>query len=257
MLRRRYVTETFCYRDVLYGDILLRRRFVWKRFVCAPVQGFPITLSGIKNKACIRALTEVLDWLTSVSVFKDRDLVASRALFRKLVLMTGLPDASVQPGSSETSGSSGSHDVLPNDFDAKSYSIFLSQPAFIASNIDAISEDNETELMNELVLELNTNFMTDLAELTSGEPGAKERDLVTGHGYRYIVLGGSHAGQLAGSLDDLGLNVVDLSTPGWTVLEKHVEKVAAELQAELDKECDLTTIIVYQIFDNSVFHGQA
>jgi hypothetical protein len=34
--RRRFVTETFCYGDVLYGDVLPRRRFVWRRFVCAP-----------------------------------------------------------------------------------------------------------------------------------------------------------------------------------------------------------------------------
>jgi hypothetical protein len=37
--RRRFVTETFCFGDVLlqetfcYGDVLLRRRFVWRRFV--------------------------------------------------------------------------------------------------------------------------------------------------------------------------------------------------------------------------------
>jgi hypothetical protein len=30
--------ETFCYGDVLYGDVLSRRRFVWRRFVCAPNQ---------------------------------------------------------------------------------------------------------------------------------------------------------------------------------------------------------------------------
>jgi hypothetical protein len=46
-LRRRFVAETFCYRrgsvtetlcygDVLYGDVLSRRHFVWRRFVCAP-----------------------------------------------------------------------------------------------------------------------------------------------------------------------------------------------------------------------------
>jgi hypothetical protein len=36
LLRRHYVTETLCYRDVLYGDVLSRRRFVRRRFVCVP-----------------------------------------------------------------------------------------------------------------------------------------------------------------------------------------------------------------------------
>jgi hypothetical protein len=37
--RRRFVTETFCYRrrfvkeTFCRGDVLLRRRFVWRRFV--------------------------------------------------------------------------------------------------------------------------------------------------------------------------------------------------------------------------------
>jgi hypothetical protein len=39
LIRRRFVTETFCSRDVVlqetlcYGDVLLRRCFVWRRFV--------------------------------------------------------------------------------------------------------------------------------------------------------------------------------------------------------------------------------
>ncbi len=35
LLRRRFVTETFCYGDVLLGDFLSRRRFVRRRVVCA------------------------------------------------------------------------------------------------------------------------------------------------------------------------------------------------------------------------------
>jgi hypothetical protein len=37
--RRRCVTETFCNGDVLYGDVLSRRHFVRRRFVCAPEIG--------------------------------------------------------------------------------------------------------------------------------------------------------------------------------------------------------------------------
>ena len=33
--RRPFVKETFCYGDLLCGDVLSRRRFVRRRFVCA------------------------------------------------------------------------------------------------------------------------------------------------------------------------------------------------------------------------------
>jgi hypothetical protein len=35
LLRRRFVEETFCYEDVLLGDVLSRRRCLRRRFVCA------------------------------------------------------------------------------------------------------------------------------------------------------------------------------------------------------------------------------
>jgi hypothetical protein len=36
--RRRSVTKMLCYGDVLNGDVLSRRRFVQKRFLCAPLK---------------------------------------------------------------------------------------------------------------------------------------------------------------------------------------------------------------------------
>jgi hypothetical protein len=38
LLRRRFVTETFCRGDVLLGDVLSRRRFVRRPFVCASLR---------------------------------------------------------------------------------------------------------------------------------------------------------------------------------------------------------------------------
>jgi hypothetical protein len=46
LLRRHFVTKTFCYGDVLLGDFLSRRRFVRRRFVCA--SKFPIVCIQIQ-----------------------------------------------------------------------------------------------------------------------------------------------------------------------------------------------------------------
>jgi hypothetical protein len=67
------------------------------------VHGFPIPLSGITDRSCIRELVDTLDWLASVSVSSCRDVVASRSLFRKLLLGSGSPEASDQSGLSVTS----------------------------------------------------------------------------------------------------------------------------------------------------------
>jgi hypothetical protein len=39
------------------------------------VHGFPIPTCGINDTGCIRSLTDILDWLASVTVNTNRDLV--------------------------------------------------------------------------------------------------------------------------------------------------------------------------------------
>jgi hypothetical protein len=51
LLRRRFVTETFCRGDVLLGDVLSRRRFVRRPFVCASLYHF-------KRQQCVAHLLQ-------------------------------------------------------------------------------------------------------------------------------------------------------------------------------------------------------
>jgi hypothetical protein len=207
------------------------------------VHGFPIPLCGINDKACIRALTDTVGWLTQVSVNNNGDVVATRNLFKKLVLEAGSPEAPADTGWSVTpvSSDTGSHAApaefrfeLPNDLEGKTKSIFLSAPSFVPDKIEPLSEAIESELLNELILELNTKFLTDLAPLTS-EPGYTSHDENSPSNLRYIIIGGSHASRLADCMDNLDIKVVDLTTPGWLITEKSIDKAVADLMKVLDE----------------------
>jgi hypothetical protein len=183
------------------------------------VHGFPIPLGGINDRACIRALADFTDWLASVSVNTSRDLLASRNLFRKTVLVAGSPEASAGAGSPEASASSGSPAAseplryfLPIDLSGKRSGTFLSQPQTLPISINGIDADLESDLLNELILELNAKFITDLATLAGTDYNfILEEESCNMSGKRLIVMGASHAGRLADSLDGLDIKVVDLS----------------------------------------------
>jgi hypothetical protein len=57
--------ETFCYGDVLYGDVLSTRRFVRRRFVCAALLTTP---GGLETETCI--VVSVLSYTEHTEVFK-------------------------------------------------------------------------------------------------------------------------------------------------------------------------------------------
>jgi hypothetical protein len=227
------------------------------------IHGFPIPLGGITDKACVRSLVDLVDWLESVGTNTARDLVASRGCFKQLLLVAGSPEASAdQAGLSETSAHSGSHSAsepmrmsLPVKIDSNTCGIFHSEPGFIPVAIEPVNELDEAELLTELVLELNTKFMTDLVDLVKNDQSiCSEIDWrYYFEGKKIIVMGGSHAGRMASELDAIKLPVVDLSTPGWKITDTSVDSLIHQLQAVLKEDPDQECILIYHVFDNSVY----
>jgi hypothetical protein len=219
------------------------------------VHGFPIPYGGIGDSGCIRSIGEILQWLTTVNS-ASRDISTSRELFRKLVLEPGSPAA---PETNSTRKSTGSHYAsvpnrleLPADLDGKKTDIFHSDPGLIRYAIKPINEQTETELLNELVNELNSKFLTNIGVLVCDLNDTVE-DQKNKSALRYIVIGASHAGRIADCLEENGCCVVDLSVPGWTIAEANVEKMTAELVSVLAEQFDGDTVVVYNIFDNSCY----
>jgi hypothetical protein len=121
-------------------------------------------------------------------------------------------------------------------------------------------------LLTKLIEEVNNKFLADLAPLAREDPGSSEGydsddgEIITNHAAvhkntRFIVIGGSHAARIDGALDDLDLEVADLSSPGWTVTEANVQCATALLLEELKQNKQMKTIIIYQLLDNSSYFG--
>jgi hypothetical protein len=219
------------------------------------VHVFPIPYGGVGDSVCVRSIEEILQWLALINS-TNRDIIASRELFKKLVLESGSP---VAPNSYTTQNSTGSHYVpvpsrleLPADLDGKSSSIFHADPGRIRSVVKPINEHIETELLNELVNELNSKFLTNIGELACDLNDTVEIQR-NKSALRYIIIGASHAGRIADCLEENGCCIVDLSIPGWTITEGNVEKMTAELAAVLAEEHEGDTVVLYNIFDNSCY----
>jgi hypothetical protein len=114
---------------------------------------------------------------------------------------------------------------LPLKIDINNCGSFHSDPGIISTNIELVSESIESELLAELIMELNAKFLTDLADLSKCQPySSNDSDWASFfEGKKVIVMGGSHAGWLPGCLDDLKLQMADLSTPGWKITEEAVD----------------------------------
>jgi hypothetical protein len=73
-----------------------------------------------------------------------------------------------------------------------------------------------------LIDELNDLFITELAYPIEETAYVDEKcSLAVKHqGKLFILVGSSHTGRLADCLDDFGLNVIDLTVPGWEKCSK-------------------------------------
>jgi uncharacterized membrane protein YgcG len=236
------------------------------------VHGLPILLSGMGDRACIRALVDLTDWFISGSFICIRNITDTRTMYKAHVLgtlaMAGSPEASASTaGSSETpacgSGSPAAPDpicyYLPTNLTGTKKMSFVSKPEHVPETIVPVESDTEELLLNTLLNELNNKFPADLATLAVAEPDRGMTDSVPdilAHGdKRFIIIGRSHAARLAECLDDFGIHVANLSIPGWTVTDANVDSMLALLEKVLAEKSDKKSVIIYQLFDNDTYFG--
>jgi hypothetical protein len=70
---------------------------------------------------------------------------------------------------------------------------------------------------------------------------------------KFIFVGGSHAGRLAGAADNAGTNAVNLSQPGLRITAENIENLAILLSEEIEKDPDMRQIVIFQLYDNNSF----
>jgi hypothetical protein len=121
--------------------------------------------------------------------------------------------------------------------------------------IEPVPVTDEKNIMEIFIQELNTNFMTELAmecliDREGGEHEQEQCDTRALKGKRFVLVGASHASRLACAMEDMNVNVVDLSSPGWRVSPAAVNTQCEQLARVLKEKFDGETIIIYQLFDN-------
>jgi hypothetical protein len=113
------------------------------------------------------------------------------------------------------------------------------------------------ELLSELISELNDKFLTEIT-LRSDEYDIEDSLYDTddfNSSLKLIVVGGSHASRLAAAMDNMKLDVVDLSTPGWNLTEAAVGKLTASLESVVNEDSEHKMVVIYHLFDDNIFYG--
>ena len=148
----------------------------------------------------------------------------------------------------------------PDSFEKSLFEWDLQATSCVTS-IHAMDETKELLIITSLIKDLNEQFFLDLdanietwrqkemdeTELSSvmGPPGSD--------GARYIVVGASHATRLANALADAGEKVVNLASPGWKLTDESIDSTASLIRGEVEKVWGGDTIVVYQLYDSSVY----
>jgi hypothetical protein len=255
-----------------YATEFAEARFRLQRVVGDGIEmlhGFPILYTGTGNRALIKSILDLEHWVTSCA--KGRDIGKSRKHCIKLTLgntlehfsagnsqCTGTPVATVPASSADTPVASAifpTRMMLPTLMKYGEKAIYES-PIYvdIPLVIDAVSEVDERNMIDQLIQELNTSFMTELAECTverEAEYSSEHSEAL--YGKRIVMIGASHTARLANAMEDMGAVVVDLSIPGWRITGDNVSSQVQQLTSVLSEEYEGETYIIYQLFDNSVF----
>jgi hypothetical protein len=123
--------------------------------------------------------------------------------------------------------------------------------------------ENATSLIDCLKNELNEKFMCELGDFSLSDceyDPEFDTEYAAGSGsgpgpydeLRLVFVGGSHASRLAQAAQDLGIDTVNLSVPGFRVTGQSVNSVFPKLEEALnvgDKRC----VVIYHLYDNNVF----
>jgi hypothetical protein len=197
---------------------------------------------------------------------KKRDISDSRKIFMESIsknvasvtpLAAGngsgtLSAPDTEPGATVTPSATVTYRLyMPITYEAREHTVFeVTRAIHSGLKIDQMEQELAFEIINSMAEELNIKYMTglgavsaQLAEEEDGEPPSYPR---------LIFVGGSHAARMAAAADNLGFDVVNLSTPGFRVTESNVENSAEMLEDALSDNT-VKSVVIYQLLDNNVF----
>jgi hypothetical protein len=232
------------------------------------LHGFPILYTGTENLALIRSIIDTEHWFTGV--YKGRDIArvrqqCIRLTYGKTLSLLSACGSNGTPGAPSIDpedGSPGAPAMYPvrmmlpvlNKYGSKAC---FESPGYseLPCRLDPLSVVDEKNIFEMMTEQLNDVFMTNLAvEIDVSRDSAKaDNALETAlAGKRIVVVGASHGTRIASALEELGIEIIDISVPGWKVTSEAVEAMLSELSSVLAENYSGDTIVIYQLYDNNL-----
>ncbi len=207
------------------------------------MHGISFLLGGTSNSPALRALAEVEHWVKLTLQGTDT-ISASRAIWAdSLTTDTSTDDQQI---------------IIRLPISQKS----LERCTYISTGfnhlktaVDPISEDFEKYLLGCLIDELNNLFPVGLSTDFVCDRFA-DIEVFNEHSTDHtalVLIGASHLRRVANFVPEDNWRVVDLTTPGWRISDASVREKIAELEQLADNLEIEKSVVVLQLYDNSVY----
>jgi len=126
----------------------------------------------------------------------------------------------------------------------------------IPAAVPSLSFKSEIRFVKNLVSDLNSALLTGLDSEPNFSRSAKRPQMYSamraGGIETVVIVGGSHARRLSGSVSTLGLDTYRLATGGWKLSKDSVDRLLPDLKEMLESVPALTPVIFFCL-DNSSF----
>jgi hypothetical protein len=123
-------------------------------------------------------------------------------------------------------------------------------------SVEPLVPEKETELLLELVSDLNSNFYLELSDdIQMSDKNWTVSGSQADTTKKFILVGCSHVSRLALALEEEGHEVSVVTLDGGSLSEETAENTAYQID-ELVQEADPLTTIVYFMFDNNIYKSK-
>jgi hypothetical protein len=127
----------------------------------------------------------------------------------------------------------------------------------VATRLPALQKEEEGALLGKMLEELNLKFALQLDLKPSPDRSGQEAsDLHDPNNILNVVFaGGSHSSRILDSVQDESVRILDSTVPGFRLTEPATAEMAADIAEVCAELPDNNTVVVCQLFDNSIYYG--
>ncbi len=201
----------------------------------------------MQDESTVRGLREIELWLSEADKRRHCSLPVTSAHFLK-----HFTTDSKHPS---TTGTVRQALRLPSSLHSPDSVTYVS-PGWedLARSLPTLEEGDEQQFINIMLEELNSKFalQLDLSPITDWSCQSAT-DTPDESGTYIVLAGASHSSRLIDPLESAHLTVVDSTVAGFRITDSAVAAMAADLEEKLADLDPKNTVVLVQIFDNSIY----